>query len=103
MNNLEELLEEVNEEILEQKCVQEFFHLKKIIDNDEEIKRLDKEVRFHQRKMCEYQNNDDLYFKEKALYEESLNKLESNPIYSNFNEIKKEVNALLLDIRDFLS
>lgn len=103
MNNLEELLKEVNEEILEQECVQEFFRLKKAIEQDKEIKELDESVRFHQRKMCENQNNDELYFKEKALYEECLQKLESNPIYSNFMEVKKEVNALLLDIRDFLS
>ena len=103
MNDIEKLLSEVNEEILKQPSVQEFFRLKKIIDKDEELKALDKEVRFHQRKMCEAKNDDELYFKEKALYEESLKKLESNPIYNNFLEVKNEVNTLLLDIRDFLS
>ena len=103
MNNIDELLIEVNDKLSEEECVKEYFRLKKIIDNDDELKEIDKEVKLHQRKMCEHQNEDETYFKEKALYEAALNKLESNPIYVNFIEVKKEVNALLIDMRDFLS
>ena len=103
MDNIEVLLKEVSDRLNEQDCVKEYFRLKKIIETDEELKRLDKEVREHQKKMCEFQNDDEIYFKEKALYESSLKELESNPVYINFNEVKKEVNALLIDMRDFLS
>ena len=34
--------------------------------------------------------------------EKYLKELESNPIYMNFMEVKKEVSALLIDMRDFL-
>ena len=103
MTNLDELLLEVNNKLNEEECVKEYLRLKKIISNDEDIKRLDKEVREHQRKMCEHQNEDDIYFKEKALYEKALKELESNPIYVDFIEAKKEVTTLLMDVRDYLN
>ena len=103
MGNIEKLLNEVSDRLNDEECVKEYFRLKEIINNDSNLKRLDKEVREHQKKMCEFQNDDEIYFKEKALYESSLKELEDNPIYQNFNEVKKEVNSLLIEIRDFLS
>ena len=103
MDNIEKLLKEVSDRLNDEECVKEYFRLKEIINNDSNLKRLDKEVREHQKKMCEFQNDDEIYFKEKALYESSLKELEDNPIYQNFNEVKKEVNSLLIEIRDFLS
>lgn len=103
MNDIEILLKEVKESLHNNETVKEYFRLKEIIEHDEEIKQLEKDIRHHQKKMCEYQNNDELYFKEKAIYEELSNKLESNPVYVNFNEVKSEINTLLIDIRDFLS
>ena len=102
MNNVEELLKEVKEQLSNEECVKEYFRLKKIIEEDEELKELDKSIRFHQNEMCKHQNEDEIYFKEKALYEELLAKLEAHPIYANFNEVKKEVNALLIDIKNIL-
>ena len=103
MNNIDELLKEVKEKIDNEECVKEYFRLKKIIESDEELASLDKEVRFHQKEMCRYENNDEIYFKEKKLYEDSLAKLETNPIYLNFIEIKKEVNALLKEVAEVLN
>ena len=103
MNDFDELLKEVENKLNEEECVKEYFRLKKIIENDEELVLLDKEVRFHQKEMCRYENNDGIYFKEKKLYEDSLAKLEANPIYLNFIEIKKEVNALLKEVAEVLN
>ena len=103
MNKIEELLEEVKDKLNDEPCVKEYFRLKEIIDNDKELQELDKNMRLHQKEMCEHQDNDEIYFKEKELYESYLTKIESNPIYVNFNEVKKEVNALLIEMRDFLS
>ena len=102
MNNIDELLKEVKEKIDNEECVKEYFRLKNIIDGDKEISSLDKEIRLHQRLMCEHQSDDEIYFKEKALYEENLKKLDSHPVYANFLEVKKEVNALLIDIKNIL-
>lgn len=103
MNNLEELLNKINDEILNEECVKEYFRLKKIIESDEEILSLEKKAQVHQKLMCQNKNNDEIYFKEKELYEKYSSELENNPIVQNFNLIKKEVNSLLIDIRDFLS
>lgn len=103
MNNLEQLLNKVNDEILNEECVKEYFRLKKIIGEDDEILDLEKNAQKHQKLMCQNKNNDEIYFKEKELYEKYSSELENNPIVQNFNFIKKEVNSLLIDIRDFLS
>lgn len=102
MNNIDEVLKEVDECLSNEPSIKEYFRLKEIISNDKELMKLDSLVREHQTKMCQNQNNDEIYFKEKALYERYLSELEANPIYQNFNEVKKEVNKLLLEIKNYL-
>lgn len=103
MNDIDLLLIEVKDKLNSNEIVKEYFRLKQIIENDENIQKLDEDMRIHQRKMCEAKNDDEKYFTEKALYEKAKNELENNPIYVNFEQIKTEVNTLLIDIRDFLS
>ena len=102
MSRIEELLEEVNDQLNEEPCVKEYFRLKQVIENDKELVELDKLVREHQTLMCKAQDNDEVYFKEKELYETYLNQLNNNPVYQNFEEVKKEVNALLKEMKDYL-
>ena len=102
MNNIDEILKEVDEKISNEPCIKEYFRLKDAINNDKELMRLDALVREHQTKMCQNQNNDEIYFQEKSFYEKYLKELENNPIYQNFNEVKKEVNELLLEIKNYL-
>ena len=103
MDNVETLLKEVSEKLFNYPCVKEYFRLKEIIENDKELSSLEKEVRKHQKLMCEHQNEDEVYFKEKDIYETKLAKLEANPIIQNFEEVKKEVNALLNEVREILN
>ena len=102
MNNLDELLLEVKNQINEEECVKEYFRLKEIISKDKDIQTLTKEIQVHQKRMCEFQNDDEIYFKEKSLYEDNLKKLEYNPIYQNFINVKGEVNELLKEIASYL-
>ena len=103
MDNVETLLKEVSEKLFNYPCVKEYFRLKEIIENDKELSSLEKEVRQHQKLMCEHQNDDEVYFKEKELYETKLAQLEANPIIQNFEEVKKEVNALLNEVKEILN
>ena len=103
MDNIEALLKEVSDKLFNYPCVKEYFRLKGVIENDEKISTLEKGVREHQKLMCEHQNEDEIYFKEKELYESKLGELETNPIIQNFKEVKKEVNALLNEVRDILN
>ena len=74
-----------------------------MLEKDESIKKLDEEVRFHQKEMCKNKNNNEIYFKEKALYEELKNKLDNHPILINYQIAKDEVFSLLVDIKNILS
>lgn len=103
MTNLDVVLSEFKKELFDEPCVKEYFYYKNLVENDESIKKLDDEVRFHQKEMCKNKDNNEVYFKEKALYEELKNKLDSNPILVNYQIAKEEVFSLLVDIKHILS
>lgn len=102
MKSVEEALQDVKEELLKDPLVEEYFRLKSIIENDENLTKLDKEVRDHQKKMCESMSNEEIYLKEKALYEKKNEELLSNPIYQNYQNVKEEVISLLNQIKETL-
>jgi len=103
MTNLDTVLSEFKKELFDEPCVKEYFYYKNLVENDESIKKLDEEVRFHQKEMCKNKDNNEVYFKEKALYEELKNKLDSNPVLVNYQIAKEEVFSLLVDIKHILS
>ena len=103
MNKIDELISSISDELKQEECVKQYFYFKNIVENDEELKKLDSEVRFHQKEMCKNKNNLDVFEKEKALYEELKNKLDNNPILINYQIAKDEVFSLLVDIKNVLS
>ena len=103
MTNLDAVLSKFKKELFNETCVKEYFYYKNLVENDKLIKKLDEEVRFHQKEMCKNKDNNEVYFKEKALYEELKNKLDSNPILVNYQIAKEEVFSLLVDIKHILS
>ena len=46
--------------------------------------------------------NDEIYFKEKEIYESKLNQYNNHPLIINFNNTKDEVAALLQQIEQIL-
>jgi cell fate (sporulation/competence/biofilm development) regulator YmcA (YheA/YmcA/DUF963 family) len=103
MNKLDELLSSFKEELYKEDCVKQYFYYKNLVDRDESIKKLDEDIRFHQKEMCKNKNNDGVYFREKALYEDLKNKFDNNPILINYQIAKEEVFSLLVDIKHILS
>ena len=103
MNSFDELLYSLKAELENETCVKEYFYYKKLLDNDKTIKKLDEEMRFHQKEMCRYKDDNEAYFKEKAIYEDLQNKLINNPILINYQIAKEEVFSLLVDIKNILS
>ena len=103
MNNIDELLSSLKEELFNEECVKEYFYYKNLLEHDVSIKELDEQVRFHQKEMCKNKDNDEVYFKEKAIYENLKNKLDQNPILVNYQIAKEEVFSLLVDIKKLLS
>ena len=103
MISFEEALKEAEEKLFEEPIIKEYFRLKTIIDNDKELQTLDKDMRAHQKKMCEFENDDKIYLKEKEAYERCLKDIENNPVYINFTEVKNEVNTLLKEVRNAIN
>ena len=103
MNKFEKALEEFKKELFNEQCVKEYFYYKDLVEKDVSIKKLDEEARFHQKEMCKNKDNNEVYFKEKALYEECKNKLDNNPVLINYQIAKEEVFSLLVDIKHILS
>ena len=103
MSDFDKTLNEFKEELFNEQCVKEYFYYKNLVDKDESIKELDVEVHFHQKEMCKNKDNNELYFKEKALCEELKSKLDNNPILINYQIAKEEVFSLLVDIKHILS
>lgn len=103
MSNLDSLLKDVEQEILNEECVQHYFYYKNIIKNDKELKALDEEMKFHQKEMCKNKNNEKVYQKEKSLYDELKIKFESNPVLINYQIAKEEVMSLLTEIKEVLN
>lgn len=103
MNNFDELLSSLKEELYNEECVKEYFYYKQIVENDSSIKELDEQVRFHQKEMCRNKDNDEVYFREKAIYEELKKKFDNNPVLINYQIARDEVFSLLVDIKKLLS
>ena len=102
MNKVNDALLDVKKELYSDPLVKEYFRLLNLIENDKYLTKLDKEMRDHQKKMCESMNNDDVYLKEKEAYEASLNELKNNPLYLNFKTVEEEVINLLKEVKDTL-
>ena len=103
MNKLDELISSLKEELYNEECVKEYFYYKNLVENDSDIKALDEQVRFHQKEMCKNKDNDEIYYKEKEIYEELKKQFDSNPVLINYQIAKDEVFSLLVDIKKLLS
>ena len=103
MNNIDELLSSFKEELFNEDSVKEYFYYKELVKKDDSLKQLDEEIRFHQKEMCRNKDNNEIYFKEKEIYEALKNKFDSNPVLINYQIAKDEVFSLLVDIKNILS
>ena len=103
MNNLDELISSLKEELFNEDCVKEYFYYKNLVEKDPSLKELDEQARFHQKEMCKNKDNNEIYFKEKAIYEDLKSQLDNNTILINYQIAKDEVFSLLVDIKHILS
>lgn len=102
MNDFDLALKEAKSSLMSEEIVQEYLRLKNIIENDSYLTSLEKEIRFHQKEMCKFVNDDDNYFLEKEKYQNLLNEYNENPLIKNFNNLKEEVYYLLKEVKDTL-
>ena len=103
MSKIDDIIVSLKNELMNEECVKQYFYYKNIIDENEELKALDSEIKFYQKEMCKNKENNEVYLKEKALYEDAKSRFDSNPILINYQIAKDEVFSLLVDIEQVLS
>ena len=87
-------LETIKELIHEEELVKEYVKVKSQINSSPYIKSLKNEMKFY--KKCEM--NDE----ERENYYNTKNKLDSDPLLSNFENLKKEVEQFKREIKEIL-
>ncbi len=101
MTELEDKLLKLKKELYSDPTVMEYFRLKKLIESDESLNILDKEIKELQRKVCseihQSKNTEDA----KRL-NTLLQKFNSNPVIINYNKLYLEVKDLLREISETL-
>ncbi len=102
MNEFESQLEKCQKLLYDEPIVKEYFRLKKIVQSNPELVKLDKEIHQHQNLMCVHKNDDEIYQNEKRIYDEELAQFKSNPLVENYFQVREEVYALLNEAREIL-
>ena len=102
MDKIDLLLEDIKKEIYSEPYVQEYLRLKEVIKGDERLSRLEKEIRVHQKAMCDNKSNPEVLSKERDLYEKAFLEFESDPIVKDYKIVKEEVYNLLAEVKGVL-
>ena len=102
MTDLEKNLQEVSQILSNEPLVKEYLSLKNQIENSKELSSLKAEIVTHEKAMTLNMNNDEIYFKEKAIYEELKAKFDNNPLVINFSNVSEELSSLLNEVKNVL-
>lgn len=102
MDKIDSLLKDIKKDLSNDPTIKEYVHLRNIIQNDEYLLSLEKDIKKHQRAMCELRHNEEIFSKEKALYEKASQEFDANPIVKNYQIAKEEAFNLLNEIKGVL-
>lgn len=102
MNNLESQLEKLKDTLFNQECVKTYFSLKSQIEQNAELNELREKIKFHAQEMTKNMENDEIYFKNKELYEKVLNEYNEHPLIADYNVVFEEVNSLLKQLKNII-
>ena len=86
MNDAIELAKELKEEILKEPLIVEYFRIKRLVESNEEINTLKRDIA-----LAKTHHEDELH-------KELLAKYNSHPLVVNYNTLKEEVNEYLSEI-----
>ncbi len=102
MRDIELRLEDLKTAMMNDEVFKEYLRLKKLMDNNQELIALAAKIREHQKNMTQNMDNDEIYFKEKEIYEDLLKNYESHPLVSNYETVKKEAFEILNNVKDII-
>ena len=103
MNNIDDLILDTKKTLFEHPLIKEYFRLRNEVKNSKEIEELASNMKIHEKEMTQNMNDDETYFKEKALFEEYKNKYENHPLMVDYVTISNEVYDLLLEVKSILN
>ena len=102
MTELEKKLQEVHSILFDEPFVKEYLSLKKQIESSEYLSSLQKEIVMHEKEMTKNVNDDDIYFKEKEIYEDFKSKFDNDPLIINFKNVSEELLDILNEVKQVL-
>ena len=96
-------IEEVKDELLNEPSVVRFLQLCNEIKNDKNLQRIEKQLVAAKKGMTLNMADDKKYFSYKTKYENLLKQRSENPLITNYEIYKDEVESLLKQIKEILS
>lgn len=90
MNKIKKACLSLKEELYNDPLVKQYFYLKNLLENDEDIARLRKEI-----SKAKKNKND-------VLYNKLMDEYNSNPLVKNYYNVENELYSLLKQIKDSL-
>lgn len=103
MNSIDFCLNKVHKELFSNSLVVDFFNTRNCINNNIELQEIIDKMHYHQKRMSLSMENEELYKKEKELYEIYQSSYNSHPLIVNYNFLQTEIYNLLSQIADFLN
>lgn len=102
MTDFEKSLQEVRSILYSNPLVEEYFSLKKQIENNKQLAVLEREIAIHEKEMTKNMDNDEIYFKEKEIYESLKSKYDNDLLIINYSHIVEELSSLLNEVKEVL-
>lgn len=103
MDELDSLIRQLKVDLMQEKCVQEYFKLKEKIDEDEQLILLRKKIDEVKQNMSKNALDKEKYNHYKNEYVALEKQYNQHPIVFNFNEAKDECLILLDEIANLFS
>ena len=102
MTDLEKNLQEVHSILFDEPLVKEYLSLKKQIESSEYLSSLQKEIIIHEKEMTKNANDEEVYFKEKEIYEDLKSKFDNDPLIINFKNVSEDLLYILNEVKQVL-
>ncbi|HOF53229.1 MAG TPA: YlbF family regulator [Bacilli bacterium] len=102
MNNIENALDNLEREIMNSELIKEYFRLRALIGENEELKALKIKVNAAQVALSLSMADEQEHALKKAEYENLLAVYDNHPLVANFTSIQSEVHNFLKNIADLL-
>lgn len=102
MNDVDVALKKAKEELYSLSIIKEYFSLKEMINNNEEIASFIDSMHHFEREMTLNINNDEAYLKAKTEYEKCRAFLDNHPLFIDYKNVNDEVYSLLMEVKEIL-